>query len=357
MPKRGTATMFTSIKKLAGIAAILIFGSIAGTSATKTKTSPKADAKGEGPAVLWRNPVDIASRNLYYGPGGKENQPSGTFTFEKEDLGGTNPKFDVLDEKGVRWTVKMGSEARPETAATRLLWAVGYFANEDYFLPELHVQNMGHLHRGGKVRDGIVHDVRLKRRPKDEKKIGDWAWASNPFTGTREFYGLRVMMAVINNWDLKDVNNSIYQVRGDSPEQRYMVHDLGSSFGTTGLSWASKGNLKEYSSSKWISDISPEFIDFNVPSKPKFDTFLDVPGMVRRINMTWIGRRIPPAEAVWIGNLLSRLSPAQIRDAFRGAGYPPQDAEKASQVVERRISELLRLGETDVKHLSRTISR
>ena len=34
-----------------------------------------------------------------------------------------------------------------------------------------------------------------------------------------------------------------------------------------------------------------------------------------------------------------------------------QHAEKASQVVERRISELLRLGETDVKHLSRTISR
>jgi len=351
--------MFTSSKKLTAIAAFLIFGSIAGTPATKSKTSPKAKGTtGEGPAVLWRNPVDIASRNLYYGPGGKEHQPSGRITFEKEDLSGTNPKFDVIDEKGVKWTVKMGSEARPETAATRLVWAVGYFANEDYFVTELHVQNMGRLHRGGnRVRNGIVHDVRLKRRLKDEKKIGDWAWANNPFTGTRELYGLRVLMAVINNWDLKDVNNSIYQVRGDSPEQRYVVHDLGSSFGTTGLSWASKGNLGAYSSSKWINDISPEFIDFNVPSKPALDTFLNFPEMVRRVNLCWIGRHIPSADAIWIGNLLARLSPEQIRDAFRGAGYSPQDVERASQIVRRRIGELTRLGETDIKHLSRTISR
>src|SRR5206468_4459658 len=54
---------------------------------------------GQGPAVLWRYPQDIASRNLYYGPGGKEHAPrDGFFTFDKEDMGGTNPKFDAVDE-------------------------------------------------------------------------------------------------------------------------------------------------------------------------------------------------------------------------------------------------------------------
>ena len=53
-----------------------------------------------------------------------------------------------------------------------------------------------------------MHNVRLKRT-EDEKKIGTWRWRNNPFAGTRELDGLRVMMAVINNWDLKDKNNAI----------------------------------------------------------------------------------------------------------------------------------------------------
>ncbi|MGA8271639.1 MAG: hypothetical protein WB919_08775, partial [Candidatus Sulfotelmatobacter sp.] len=36
--------------------------------------------------VLWREPTDIRSRNLYYGPGGEAHQPHSTFTFEKEDM-------------------------------------------------------------------------------------------------------------------------------------------------------------------------------------------------------------------------------------------------------------------------------
>ena len=38
------------------------------------------------------------------------------------------------------WRVKLGEEARPETAATRLLWALGYFADEAYLVPEMVVE-------------------------------------------------------------------------------------------------------------------------------------------------------------------------------------------------------------------------
>src|SRR5450432_1697105 len=48
---------------------------------------------GRAPPVLWREPTDFASRNLLLGPGGEKHQPHGTFTFVKEDLEGTNPKF------------------------------------------------------------------------------------------------------------------------------------------------------------------------------------------------------------------------------------------------------------------------
>jgi hypothetical protein len=247
-----------------------------------------------------------------------------------------------VDQDGVKWKVKMGVEARPESVASRLVWAVGYFANEDYFMPELHVNEMKRLHRGGHnvTRDGVLHDVRLKRHSKGEKKIGIWEWRNNPFTGTREWYGLRVLMAVMNNWDLKDQNNSIYQINGDSPEQRYVVSDLGASFGTTGLNRLQKGNLQAYTHSKWIDSVSQEYVNFNVPSEPGVEHFFWMTEMVRRMNLVWIGRGIPRAHAKWMGSLLGRLSPRQIRDAFRAAGYAAADVEAFSQIVERRIRQL-----------------
>ena len=79
--------------------------------------------------MLWRDPADIASRNLFYGPGGKAHEPRGAFTFDKEDMSDTNhPKFDVVDEDGVKWRVKLGPEARPETVASRLVWGVWLLA-------------------------------------------------------------------------------------------------------------------------------------------------------------------------------------------------------------------------------------
>ena len=323
---------------------------IAGSATAANK--PLDAVVGTGPAVLWRNPSDIASRNLFYGPGGKEHQPHGPFTFVKEDLDGTNPKFEVRDRDGVKWKVKLGEEARPETVASRLVWAVGYFTNEDYFLPTLRAGDMPrHLHRGQKLvaADGAFHNVRLKRYLNDEKKIGSWHWRHDPFTGTRELNGLRVMMALINNWDLKDVNNTVYEEkeRGEAePKQIYVVSDLGASFGTTGRSVtraASKGNLKAYSRSRFIRKVTPTYVDFNVPTRPALIHFVELPEFVSRLKLRWIGKRIPRDDARWMGQLLAHLSQTQIREAFRAAGYSTHDVDAFSQVVELRIAELNKL--------------
>src|SRR5713101_1353930 len=68
------------------------------------------------PGKLWVNPVDLESRNLFYGPGGKKHHPrTAEFVFVKEDDKGTNPKFIVKDADGVKWKIKLGAEAQPET--------------------------------------------------------------------------------------------------------------------------------------------------------------------------------------------------------------------------------------------------
>ena len=294
-------------------------------------------------AVLWRNPADLASRNLFYGPGGERDRPRGPYTYVKEDLKGSSPKFVVRDGQGVLWKVKLGIEARPETAATRIVWAAGYFTNEDYFLPALRVLNMpAHLHRGWKYvgPDGSVHNARLKRMDTGEKKVGDWRWRRNPFTNTRELNGLRVLMAVINNWDLKDVNNHIYQ---EGPEQVYMVSDLGASFGWVGRRWPAskaKGNLDSYSHSRFIRHVTPATVDFAVPARESLIYAVDLKEYIKRIHLEWIGKGIPLDDARWMGGLLARLSPRQLRDAFRAAGYTPQEADGFTAVVERRIAML-----------------
>ena len=159
--------------------------------------------------------------------------------------------------------------------ASRFLWAVGYYANEDYFVPSIQVDKLPvHLHRGKKyvADDGAVQDVRMKRYLKGEKKLGDWDWEKGPFAGTRELNGLRTLMAVMNNWDLKDVNNAIYQEKDGSGNtvQVYTISDLGASFGTPGISRTheiSKGNLKSYSRSKFIRRVDGETVDFESPGR------------------------------------------------------------------------------------------
>jgi len=336
---------------LLAIAAITSSAAAASEKKGKNALKPEETISEQANSVLWSNPIDIQHRNLFFGPGGKQNSPRTTFTFIKEDLNGTSPKFVVRDQDGVKWKVKLGAEARPETVASRLVWAVGYSANEDYFMPVLHVENLpAHLHRGQEFvgPEGTVQNVRLKRYLKEEKKTGNWHWRSNPFSDTRELNGLRVMMALINNWDLKDLNNSIYD---DSPSDSsgggrrliYMVSDLGSSFGSGGRGRTlarSKGDLKAYRRSKFIRKIRPEYIDFNNPVKPPVVFFLNLPEFILKRQMGWVCNHIPRADVQWIGRVLAQLSPDQIRDAFRAAGYSSEEVEGFSAVVEARIARL-----------------
>src|SRR5258708_17725996 len=174
-------------------------------------------ATTDGRTVLWEEPKDISYRDLFFGPGGKEHEPTGPFQFLEEDFKGTNPKFSVEDRTGVKWIVKLGAEARPETAASRLIWAAGYFANEDYLMHEFRAEKMPtHLRRGGAfvLPDGSLRNVRLKRKLSDMKSIGTWQWSNPPFQNTREFNGLRVLMALINNWDLTDEDNVVFRRGG-----------------------------------------------------------------------------------------------------------------------------------------------
>lgn len=311
--------------------------------AKKAQKEEKTSEKGaNSPEVIWRDPGDVSTLNLFYGAGGKDHapDPNGKYTFVKEELDGTSPKFDVDDEQGMRWRVKLGAEPQAETAATRLLWAAGYYVTEDYYLAELKVEGLPKLRRGQKFvsADGTVHRVRLKRRPKDEKKLGDWDWFDNPFVGQRELNGLKIMMSLVNNWDLKAINNSILEKNG---EREYLVTDVGASFGKTGNSISrSKGDPKGYAETRFVEKETPDHIDFVMHSRPFFVTAVDVPNYQERTRMERVTKDIPRSDAKWLGQILSKLSESQIRDCFRAGGYTPEEVDECTATVMKRIAEL-----------------
>jgi len=333
------------------VAAVVLAVSLACVPAAVPQDSVAAAPSGAiapPKAVLWTSPEDIPSRDLFYGPGGKENQPKLPVSFVDEELHGTSPKFNVRDADGKKWKAKIGPEARPETVASRLLWAVGYSANENYLLPELEVEGLPqHLQRGDQFRDkdGKLRDVRLQRHPSGEDKADSWSWVHNPFRGTREFNGLRVMMALLDNWDLKDENNALF-VDKKTGVTEYAVTDVGATFGPTHQTYSNgtKGNLKVYRNAHFITKVRKNDVDFGIVGAPgKLLWVFNPPYTIMELHQRWIGKHVPREDARWIGSLLAQLSPQQVHDAFRAGGYPPEQVDAFANILQERIAELQKL--------------
>src|SRR5690242_13834177 len=118
------------------IGAIVLLANSVVPGQKKKKDKDETQSLPNAPAVLWRAPTDITSRDLYLGPGGEAMKPKlGKVTYIKEDTGGHTKKWRVRDASGQEWVVKFGNEAQPETAASRLVWAAGYYTDVTYFVP------------------------------------------------------------------------------------------------------------------------------------------------------------------------------------------------------------------------------
>ena len=327
---------------------LLVCGLVAANAQSSTKADKQIIPSAQlSKAVIWREQADISKLDLYNGQGGTKHMPTPPFTFEAEATTGTNPKFDIRDADGHKWRVKLGEEAKPEVVASRLLWAVGYFANDDYVLPEASVEGLKLKRGGDRVGPGgTVTNARFQRRPGGEKKIGIWQWESNPFVGTKQWNGLRVMMAVINNWDLKDENNAVYSdEKGD--DEILLCSDVGASFGTNGLSFTrarGKGNVDSFRSSKFIVRKTEAVVDFATPAPPsalllKSFGFAAI-SYAERQKLDRLGKDIPLADARWVGSLLAQLSDQQLHDAFRAGHFSDAEISAYVDLVEQRIKAL-----------------
>ena len=293
------------------------------TTIPAQKKASKNKETAKGTAVLWRRPVDIASRDLFQGPGGSAMRPDlRRITFVEEQKGGYSKKYKVRDASGREWSAKIGKESQAETAAVRLLWALGYMTEINYLAPVVEI-----------VGKGTFQNVRFEARPENVKRLDEWKWSQNPFLHTPEFRGLKVLMAFINNWDIKDSNNQILLVRGKNGNQlQYVISDLGATFGhsvSTPFIWRikrSRNDPVKYGDAVFVDGVKGNHVNFNYGNKR--DSIFD---------------DITVEDARWIGGLLSQLSEKQLHDAFRAANYTPGQINLLTNAVRERTNELLSL--------------
>jgi hypothetical protein len=264
--------------------------------------------------VMWEQ-VNIAERDIFWGPGGQAMQPVlANSQYLERQTGGNNLKHRIKDGAGRVWVAKIADESQPETAAVRLLWGIGYKTEINYLVPKLEIKGIGNY-----------KNARFEARPENIKRLDRWSWNDNPFAGTPEFEGLKIMMAMLNNWDLKDENNIILQ---DGDAHHYVISDLGASFGklaedSTSRSGRSVNKPEHYAQSKFIKQVNNGVIEFDYRGKADY-----------------LIKTVKSEHGRWLADLLMQLTDKQIEDAFRAANYKEEEVKILAQAFKARIKEL-----------------
>jgi hypothetical protein len=308
-------------------------------AAKKQKEAVKSAKPGR--PIIWRDPGNVARLDLHNGSGGRARAPKPPYAFIEENLSGSNPKVRVSDADGVNWSVKFGPEVHSEIFATRLAWAVGYFIEPSYYVARGSIDDLGRLTRAREFikADGSFTRARFERqKEKGVEELKDeqsWSWVKNPFIGTKELNGLKVIVMLVSNWDNKDVrdakrgsNTVIYRYPLNSgTEDRYMVSDWGGSMGKWGgfLSrgkWDCKGYQEQ--TRDFVKGIKGEYFVFGY-SGQHTDNF---------------SRDIRISDMRWLLQYLGRITDDQLREGLKGSGAAPEEVECFTKSIRDRIDQI-----------------
>jgi hypothetical protein len=275
-------------------------------------------------ATLWEQPTDVATRDVYFGPWGRDYapNPTDTYTFVERKHTGVNLGMTVVDSRRREWSVKqpypggMDDESPVEVVVSRILSAVGYHQPPVYYLPSFTLKDDWgtHIEPGGRFRLKLeaMHD------------IGTWRWEENPFIGSKPYQGLLVMLMMLNDTDLKNSNNTLYERHvGNRVERWYVVRDLGAALGDLNPISPHKGDPESFEQTPFILGVNNRQVDLNVD------------GWYKKL----VRGRITVDDVQWASALLAQLSDRQWHDAFRAGGFEPGAANRFIRALRQKVAD------------------
>ena len=297
---------------------------------------------------IWRAP-DSRHADPVHGPGDAAQSPTPPFQFIEEHSSGSQPCISVRDARGHRWRVKWGGEVHSETFAVRVAWACGYFSEVTYFVKSGDIHGASDLRRARDCveADGAFCDARFELDDPDVRKLFEehsWAWDDNPFLGTPELNGLKIVVMLLSNWDTKDrrdvargSNTAIFEQRrsGWSREARYLLTDWGGSMGKWGSNIATRGRWDpagfEQQTPQYVTGVKDGFVQFGYVGQRTAD----------------IARNISIGDVRWFAPHLSRLDETFLRQALLASGATDDEAARFTLAILARIRQLKDVIATD----------
>lgn len=333
--------------------ALVVLGSISlFNAASQTRQTPQGenlpvDSSKASAGLLWRDPGEASTLDMFNGPAGTNGAPVPPFSFQEEQGGGTSAKVLVRDDNKRLWEVKWGEEVKAEPFAVRIAWAAGYYVEPSYYVSAGRLDNVGALGRASSMIDrsagNSFHNARFELRD-DHLQLTPtpgWRLDQNPFLGTNELQGLKIVAMLVSNWDLKDTrapdgtNTAIMQFKPDTGtvELRYMVNDWGASMGKWGgITRRSKWDCKGYTSDNklFIKGVHGDKVEFGYEGKLTHD----VRNGVTVENVRWLMQR------------LGRLTDDQLRAAMKASGATEDETSCFVPAVRERLNRLSQIAGT-----------
>jgi hypothetical protein len=294
--------------------------------------------------TLWRDPGVVENVNLTEGPGGAGGEPMPPFVFLEEHLTGSQPCVSVRDGRRRRWRVKWGNEVRSENFAVRLVWACGYFAETTYFVSAGEIEGATALQRARSCIDDDCRfqDARFELDDPDVRKLFEehsWAWNDNPFVGTPQLAGLKVLVMLLSDWDTKDrrdvargSNTAIFEHRAGRwrREARYLITDWGGSMGRWGNNIVTRGRWDpdgfEAQTSEFVTGVDEGMVRFGYTGQRTADVAIG----------------ITVQDVRWLCRYLGRITDAQLAAALDASGANTDERARFAAAIRERINQLVK---------------
>ena len=300
--------------------------------------------EGEAPLrssrqVIWRDPGSMSPEQLEAGP---TSAPAPPFHFVEEHDTGSQPCVSVRDAQGHIWRVKWGQEVHTETFGTRLAWALGYFAEPTYFVASGTIEGDAELKRAKDCIDEHrrFSDARFELSEPNVERHFDahgWAWHDNPFVGSHELAGLKILMMLVSNWDNKDVrdvargsNTAIFEYRlaHNVHEARYLIIDWGAALGAWGTHALKRGRWDPEAfagqNPQFVTGVKDNFVQFGYEGQRTAD----------------LTTNITIADVAWFVRIANRLSDDHLRAALRASGATREEIDLFTAALRARLTQL-----------------
>jgi hypothetical protein len=238
--------------------------------------------------------------------------------------------------------VKWGHEAKPESFAVRVAAACGYFAEVTHYVQGGVIDRAEGLTRARQCIDeaGRFTEARFELEDRSVRMLFDehsWSWDDNPFLGTPQLSGLKILVMLLSNWDTKDrrdvsrgSNTAIFEYRVSrwAREARYLITDWGGAMGRWGSNLVSRGRWDvdgfEAQTPQFVTEVRDGLVSFGYQGQRTAE----------------IARNIPVEHVAWFHHCASRLTEPALAEALRVCGATPEESARFARAIVERIRQL-----------------